>query len=71
MCPIMAACLGANRKEPWAKAVLGRRPTDVACGTESGYTRHRRLGEETCYECKAAQAAAERKRYARRKKAAA
>jgi len=28
------------------------------CGTRAGYNRHRRLGEETCAKCKAAQSEA-------------
>lgn len=39
----------------------------AACGTESGYKRHRRNGEDACDECKAARAAYQRGKVARRK----
>lgn len=40
---------------------------DVICGTVAGYYRHKRkLDEPACEECRAANAAAERARYARR-----
>jgi hypothetical protein len=36
------------------------------CGTPSGYTKHRRKGEEACAECRAAIAAYKREYLARR-----
>lgn len=36
------------------------------CGTESGYSKHRREGEETCEACKKARREGERRRAARR-----
>jgi len=38
----------------------------VPCGTETAYARHRRRGETPCPACKAARAAGERDREARR-----
>lgn len=40
----------------------GRRPAE--CGTDSGYVKHRRDGQEACLPCKAAHAAAHRERVA-------
>lgn len=42
-------------------------PRHDLCGTESGYTKHRRLGERPCADCKAAHAAATAVRKARAK----
>lgn len=39
------------------------------CGTEAGYSRHRRLGEPTCPPCKGAQNAANSARRTRRRSA--
>lgn len=77
-CPVKAPCLDAalTRREPcgiWGGYTTverrglpqpKRRPAE--CGTESGYSRHRRLGEETCAECRKAWADAESARNARR-----
>ncbi|MFG2963540.1 hypothetical protein ACGFZS_09650 [Streptomyces sp. NPDC048288] len=49
-----------------AKAFMARggprpaRSAEAACGTRSGYTRHQRLGEQTCPPCRAANALADR-----------
>lgn len=51
----------AEPKRRYAKA------DEVICGTQAGYYRHKRkLNEPACEECRAANAAAERARYARR-----
>lgn len=42
------------------------RMQEPLCGTESGYTRHRRKGEPTCAGCRRAKAEAERRRVAAR-----
>lgn len=39
----------------------------ATCGTESGYSKHRRTGEESCEACKKAWRDGERRRAARRK----
>lgn len=44
-----------------------RRRGIPACGTDSAYSRHRRLGETPCDDCKAAHAARERIRQRERK----
>lgn len=44
-----------------------RRRGIPACGTDSAYTRHRRLGQTPCDDCKAAHAARERIRQRGRK----
>lgn len=51
----------ATTGKPWTPA----RGRQVQCGTESGYTMHRRRGEEACELCKAAR----REAYQRRKAA--
>lgn len=39
-----------------------RRQSVAKCGTDSGYHRHRRLGEPTCVPCRDAHSAVERRR---------
>ena len=47
-----------------------RRPFDPAhCGTQLGYTQHRRLGQTTCPACRAAEAARVSAGHARRRAA--
>lgn len=43
-----------------------KRVPDPLCGTESGYTRHRRRGETTCDDCRRAHARGEQQRAMRR-----
>lgn len=53
-------CLACERQEKKYATPKPRRiiltPNKVAqCGTRAGYNRHRRLGEPTCLDCRAAQ----------------
>ena len=51
-------CLGCEKEENRRQAIAeGRALTRAVaeCGTRAGYNRHRRLGEETCAECRLAQ----------------
>lgn len=75
-CPLQQDCLVQNRREAWAKAVLGINPRGGApkgpvppCGTDRKFWWHRRNGEAPCEPCKAANNAY--KRELRAKKAAA
>lgn len=73
-CPVRQACLAAHLHEPegvWGgttpqqrrriRVELGARAgrRAAACGTDSGYRRHRRAGEDACDGCRAAHAAAQ------------
>lgn len=42
-------------------------PASAACGTESGYTAHRRRGEDACGPCRAARRHGERRRVQQRR----
>lgn len=49
------------------RRISGRQKAVVAvCGTDGGYHRHRRLGEPTCEDCRAAHSRAETERSKRR-----
>ena len=49
-----------NRVVSTRRNVITNRP-EAACGTRSGYKRHRANGEEACAECKSAQNEATKK----------
>lgn len=52
-------CLACERAEKQIPIItLHKRKTirkEAVCGTRAGYNKHRRLGEETCAECREAQ----------------
>ena len=53
---------------PVRTRTIGSTRAVAECGTRAGYNRHRRLGEDACTECKAAQSDAV-KNYMKQKKA--
>lgn len=72
-CPVAPQCLATALEDPhtagiWAGTTeserRGRwqRPRVIRCGTDSGYTRHIRDGEDACTACKEAHAYAWRLR---------
>lgn len=81
-CPVRDACLAeALRREgepgatrwgifggttPNERSGRGKRAITAVCGTESGYTRHRRLAEPACDPCLAARRESGRERTERR-----
>jgi WhiB family redox-sensing transcriptional regulator len=56
-----------REKIRWASPTPGKQRV-ARCGTESGYTRHRRWGEDPCDACKAAHALAWRERNDKRRR---
>lgn len=74
-CPVQAECLREALREPFTAGIWGAttaadrrglhtpdRPSLAACGTDSGYTRHRNRHEGACELCKKAHAEATRER---------
>lgn len=76
-CPVKDECYGEAILEPWTAGIWAgttnsqrrrapqqpRRRAPVArCGTDAGYSRHRRMNENPCQECKEAHAMAFRLR---------
>lgn len=54
--------LTADARQTLVEGIRRTRRAVAVCGTEGGYARHRRLGEDTCSDCRSAHAAATRER---------
>lgn len=81
VCPMIAACDNLRREVQasvpagyrryagpsgtWAGKLVGGKGV-AACGTDSGYFRHRRLAETPCDGCRAAHAASDKVRRTRK-----
>ena len=70
-CPVKRQCLDAARANGETSGVWGgvdfegkTKPPVSACGTESGYLRHRRAKEDACKPCRDAHSKANRARRA-------
>lgn len=58
---VWGGCAGWERRS-MASPRTYRRQLIAGCGTDGGYTRHRRMGEATCGPCRDAHARAQRER---------
>ena len=52
-----AELAGFTVERPTPRASVGRPPAPIVHGTQNGYVRHRKAGEDPCSECRAAKVA--------------